>query len=233
MLFKNFFRKDLNLKNRWWHRLLLVLFFVSFAVSLLYATFHTGQPDRYRQVSSLKDRMTNNLTKIGDLVKPGERIGENENRINDDLYYKNGGFLLSQNIYCAKNVTNHVDDFAKSNGASHFKGNDAIIMASSQVSSDEFKHYLTSESGNCIEIANLSDYENKNIIWSGIDKVVERSVFTNSMDVWTLDHTKTNLNRIFNPAYLGILILFGIIMILYYKVLLYIIFGNNKQYENK
>ncbi len=228
----NFFRKDLNLKSKWWHRLLIVLYLGAFILSVIYVTVDNNQVLKYKSLGNLEDRMSTDLKKIRDLVNQGERIGENENRVNDNLYYKNGGFLLDQEIFCATNITDHIDEFANIHKTEHFKGNDALLFASSKVSAEEFKRYLRSEGANCIEIGNVNEYTDRNRVWYGVDKVVQRAIFVDDMNVYEIDKSKNSINRIFNPAYLGIIILYLFILILYYKVILYIVFGNYKKYES-
>lgn len=103
------------------------------------------------------------------------------------------------------------------------------MSATSQVSSEEFKNYLRSEGANCIEIGNVNDFTGRNRVWYGIDKVVQRAVFVDDMNIYTLDESKTNLNRVLNPEYLVIAVVFGLLLVLYYKVILYIIFGSKKE----
>src|SRR3989338_8413038 len=81
--FTNFFRSDLGLKNRWWHRLFLVIFLVSFAWALyamyddLFSTNHPYIP-QWKVVGSVEERVTTEVKQIRDLKNIGERVEEKD-----------------------------------------------------------------------------------------------------------------------------------------------------------
>jgi hypothetical protein len=106
----NFFRKDLNLKDKWWHRLLSIVFIFSFVISVAYNLITYSVSDmfrgdvgiqKWRNVESLSARITSEIKPISALVKTGEKIGENDRTyvLNDqpDAYYK--GVL--NDVYCS------------------------------------------------------------------------------------------------------------------------------------
>lgn len=79
----NFFRKDLNLSGRWWHRLLLVIFVISF-IWAFYAMyndlFHTNHPyiPQWKVVNSINERLTPAVKQIRELKMSNERVEERD-----------------------------------------------------------------------------------------------------------------------------------------------------------
>lgn len=76
---KNFFRKDLNLEKKWWHRLLRVAWILSIIVILffcglyIYEWYSEAEYNTHKvYVWTLHDRATDEIEDINDLLRPLE-----------------------------------------------------------------------------------------------------------------------------------------------------------------
>ena len=85
----NFFRKDLNLKDKWWHRLFIICYIVAIipVIGLLINSedFKILDYPQWKMVNTFGDRIDSNLNSVANLVKSGERMEE----INSSSYSLN------------------------------------------------------------------------------------------------------------------------------------------------
>ena len=225
----NFFRKDLNLKNCWWHRFLFVAFVITFITAIgfsIYSMLDDAQLPKYTKVGMLSDRMGSEISLIGDLVKPEEKIAVYEHNLygtynGESLYSGNGGWLLKQEYYCSKNIIDQVEEISAKTGVNYYKGNFDLIPLS------DFKNYLAQNNANCIEVLDLDSVEH----FGNVKKALDWGLEANNMAVWRESLIKSIfavLQTVFFIA-LG----FSILLVLYYKVFLYIVFGRKKTDDNK
>lgn len=211
--FSNFFRPDLNLKKRWWHRLLFVVFTVSF-VYALYTVWDTPLP-KYGVVDSLQNRMTTELQLLPNLITSDEKIGQYENNLHGEWYEKNEGWALRQpDVYCSRNIAQHIEEISTKTGISLYKGNEAAEL----LTLENFKNYLTSQRANCVYATSL-DNNTKVIGWAWF--------VGDDLEVWK-ESTFASAIYILKES-LFIIPFFLVIIVLYYKVFLYIVFGNKKE----
>lgn len=211
----NFFRGDLKLKEKWWHRLAVVVFFVAFIIALI-ATFDSYQI-RYKNKGLLTDRMDTTLRPLNSLVQKNERIDVYENNVRNDRWYQsNGGYLLKElEIYCAEDINNHIEEISKKTGISYFKGNGGKELVSLEV----FKNYLISNNASCVDIFYLQPLESKVIGW-GLEVGPD-------MKIWEISVAKSIGYLVLKI--ISVILAFGLIAVFYYKGFLYIVFGNNKK----
>ncbi|PIV47042.1 hypothetical protein COS21_02070 [bacterium (Candidatus Gribaldobacteria) CG02_land_8_20_14_3_00_41_15] len=214
----NFFRKDLNLKNRWWHRLLFVAFVVAFVAvvwGVIADTLNSAQLPKYTKVGILSDRVDAEIRLIGNLVQPGERIGVYEGNVYGNSYNQNGGWLLRQEYYCSKNISSKVEEISAKTEINYYKGNLDLVSLS------DFKNYLAQNSALCVQVLGLDNPER----YGNVKKALSWGLEADDMAVWAPSTVKSVfavLQSVFFIA-LGFLV----ILILYYKVFLYIVFGKN------
>ncbi|HEV7702293.1 MAG TPA: hypothetical protein VGO63_02535 [Candidatus Paceibacterota bacterium] len=220
----NFFRKDLNLKSRWWHRFLSVIFIVAFIAVVgfsISSMFGDYQLPKYTKVGMLSDRMNSEIRLIGSLVTPEEKIAMYEHNLYESnngssLYDKNGGWLLKQEYYCSKNVSTHIEEISAKTGVNYYKGNTGLV------SLDDFKKYLIQNNAGCVEVLDLDSV----VHFGNVKKALSWGLEADDMAVWQESMAKSIfavLQTVFFEA-LGFLI----ILVLYYKVFLYIAFGSRK-----
>lgn len=208
-----FFRPELKLNDRWWHRLLLILFVCSFLYAL-YSVWNTPLP-KFKDVGYLRDRMSANLQLLPDLINSGEKIGEYENNLHGDWYDKNEGWALAQpDVYCSKNITNHIEEISKKTKVASYKGNGPTEL----LALDAFKNYLNNQKADCVYLTSIDD-STKVIGWAWF--------IGDDMKVWN-ESTFASAVYILKGSLITTLP-FLLIIILYYKVLLYIVFGNIKE----
>lgn len=227
MNLKRFFREDLKLTNRWWHRLFFIIFiiaFISTAVSVISSMVSDNQLPKYRKVGMLSDRMTNNMQLIGNLVKPNEKIGVYESNLygsylGKNFYDGNGGWLLKQEYYCANNISDHVEEISQITGVKNYKGNSELV------SLDEFRSYLAKQNAECIENLKLDKVN----FLGNIRNTLSWGLEADDMAVWQMSVLKT-IFAVLLPI-LFTAMGFVLLLVVYYKVFLFIVFGkyqNNK-----
>lgn len=211
----NFFRKDLNLNSRWWHRFLLVAFVVAFIVVAWTSVINTQWP-RYTKVELLSDRVDNAVRLIGDLIKSEERIGVHEPNVYGSLYSQNGGWLLRQEYYCSKNISSKVEEISARTGVNFYKGNLDLVSLS------EFKSYLVQNDAMCISVSDLDNPE----LYGRAQKALSWGLFANDMAIWTPSTIKSVFWIL--QSVLWVVLGFAVLLIIYYQVFLYIVFGKRK-----
>ena len=211
--FQNFFRKDLKLNSRWWHRLFLVIFAASFLYAL-YSVWNTPLP-KYGVVESLQNRMTTEIKLLPELITSTEKIGQYENNLHGDWYDKNEGWALRQpDIYCSRNIAQHIDEVSAKTGISLYKGNGATEL----LPLADFKNYLTSQRASCVYATSIDDDT----------KVIGYAWFIgNDLQVWR-ESTFASAFYILKES-LFIIPFFLVVIVLYYKIFLYVIFGKKKE----
>ncbi len=122
----------------------------------------------YVKIGMLSDRMDSEIRLIGDLVKPGEKIAMYEHNLTgaegESLYDKNGGWLLKQEYYCSKNISNKVEEISKKTGVAYYKGNLNLV------SLEDFKSYLSQNNANCVQVLDLQrSGETKKVLSWGLE----------------------------------------------------------------
>lgn len=211
----NFFRRDLNLSGRWWHRLLFVIFIIAFIVSAWASMVNTQWP-RYSKVGMLSDRVDNQIRLIGSLVQLEERIGVNEGNVYGSDYSHNGGWLLLQEYYCSKNVASNVDEITAKTGVNFYKGNLDLVPL------NDFKDYLAQNNAICVQVLDHDNVQR----YGNAKKALSYGFEAEDMAVWQPSTVKF-LFSVFQSV-LWVVIGFAILIVIYYKVFLYIVFGSRK-----
>lgn len=211
----NFFRKDLNLKGRWWHRLLFVVFVVAFIASAWASVANTQWP-KYTKVGMLSDRTDNQIRLIGSLVQSEEKIGVYEGNVYGTDYSHNGGWLLLQEYYCSKDVASKVEEISAKTGINSYKGNLDLVSQS------EFKNYLSQNNAICVQVLDLDNAQR----YGSVKKALSYGFEADDMAVWQPSTAKSIFGAI--QSVFWVILGFAVLLVIYYKVFLYIIFGNKK-----
>jgi len=233
----NFFRKDLNLKNRWWHRFLFVVFIFSIVLYTiynlaLYSTsdmFRGGKAQQWEKVETLNDRLTSELNTINTLIKPGEKIAE-DNRtyvLNDkiDEYYKH---VLSD-VYCSTKLVNNIEKIK--NGT---KIQNLFIRnkyGKNNVPLKDFTEYIKQNNIYCLSKDAYTKYGYNKQITGKLSFLEPDSTYQNNWSFYKKSTSKTVVY--FLEMILSVLafssIIFVTIIIIYYKIILFIIYGNKNK----
>ena len=220
----NFFRKDLNLKGRWWHRLFFVVFVVAFiwiGLATISSMLDDAQLPKYTKVEMLSDRMDLEIRLIGSLVKPEEKIAVYEHNLygeynGEKLYDGNGGWLVKQEYYCSKNVSDQVEKIAAKTGVNFYKGNTGLVSLA------DFRNYLSQNKAECVRVLDLDSVEH----FGNVKKALSWVFYPDGMAVWQ----ESLIKSVFAVAQTLFFVASGflILLVLYYKVFLYIVFGGKK-----
>lgn len=230
-----FFRKDLNLQDKWWHRLLSIIFILSFILFISFNIvdfsthdiFRGGQVNQWKKVSSLSDRITSDIKPISALLKTSEKIGDNNRTyvLNDepDEYYR----IILNDVYCS---TELVDDYKEIESSRNI--GELYIMENNyrkKITSEVFSNYIRQNEIKCLIVDAYSSPNNKSLSFLQPDRSYQ--------DNWTFYQKSTTKTLLYFlemiPIVLGIsLIIFLGIIIIYYKVVLYVIFGNKRITKN-
>ncbi|MFH1858970.1 MAG: hypothetical protein ABIJ80_01760 [Patescibacteria group bacterium] len=228
----NFFRKDLNLKGRWWHRFLSIAFIFSFILLVGYNIidfsvhdmFRGGQVQQWNKVGTLSERITSEIKPISSFLKVGEKIGENDRTyvLNDqpDEYYKG---VLSD-VYCSTELSSNYEKVKISRNI------DELYIRSlygrNKVSVEAFSNYIKQNGIKCL-IADAYTYsDNTRITFLEPNKSYQ--------DNWSFFEKSTAKTVLYFfemiPIILGIsFIVFAVVLAVYYKIILYIIFGSRNK----
>lgn len=215
----NFFRKDLNLGSRWWHRLFLVLFFICFSSALymmssdLFSDNHPYVP-QWRIVDSVEERLTPEVKQIRDLKKIGEQVEEK-----DRSYALNSGDdSLYDDFYCSTNLENKISEIQSKSGITN------LYLNRKNVSIESFENYVRGNNIKCLIPDAYTSADNTKLRF--LEPLAPNSIYGKDL----VFYEKSNLLTAFYILKMLLLVIavFTGIAIAYYKVFLYIIFGKKK-----
>lgn len=230
----NFFRKDLNLGGRWWHRLFLVIFFASFILALytIYDYFDSLIIPQYEIVNSVNDRITTEVNQIRELKKPNEIV--------EELYDRPGASYhlnvptdksLYDDIYCSNDLESKVTDVQNKSGISTLYIRD--VYGRNDVPIETFTDYIKKNNIKCL-LPNAYTRYDVNRQEDGklrfLEPIGSDSLFSKDL----VFYKKSDFLTVLYVLKISLLVIAGFIttVVLYYKVLLYVIFGSKKN-DNK
>lgn len=223
---QNFFRKDLNLGGRWWHRLFLVIFFVCFAWALymmssdLFADNHPYIP-QWKIVGSVDERITAEVKQIRDLKKFGERVEErdrsyalNSSGDNESLYV---------DFYCSNELENKIAEVQSRSGINTLYIRD--IYNRNNVPIETFTNYVRDNDIKCLVPDAYTYSENTRVRF--LEPLGKNSLYGKDL----VFYEKSNFLTAFYvlKMFLLVIAIFAGIAIAYYKIFLYVIFGKKKE----
>jgi hypothetical protein len=229
----DFFREDLNLKSKWWHRLLSVLFILILVVSLVsslvaYSSsdmFSGGDVQQWKKVESLYKRISSEILPIRSYIKTGEKIGENDRMyvLNDrpDSYY-NG--ILSD-VYCSTDLSKKFMDVKSSRNIDGLYINMSGTIGREEVSEQTFINFIEANDINCLTVDAYTETDGgkQTFIEPKRSYQEDWSFFEKSASLTALYYVKMTLS-ILAINLISILVT----LVIYYKVILHIIFGSRK-----
>ncbi len=230
----NFFRKDLNLRNHWWHRLFSVVFICAFILAVLASivsfsesdVFRGGAVQQWEISNTIPERVTSEPKPIITLLKADEKIGENDRTyvLNDtpDDYYRS----IINDVYCASNLSANFEKIQRNIGELYI----GPPFNRVKVSKDEFINHINQNNVLCLMIDSYTTYDlvgnaNGKLYFLNADKS-----FHNNWSFYAKSPTKTA--AYFLEMILVVLassaLFFLLAMIVYFKIFLYIVFGSRK-----
>jgi len=211
-----FLRKDLNLKEKWWHRLFKVIFFAGIVVIIYIAIYDSYNNEQYKTVDTLGNRLTSQVNVAKDLLKKDESFGYPRYPIYqlEDMDTK---------TYCSKNIWNNLKEISKISSYDYYgfysREINAYVKTPLESYSEQLKNSdvvcLTKDSSNGIYFLNNLSIE-----------------YNRDTKIYTKDYLLTTLNiLLFLLMYITTYVV--IVFFLYYKIFLYIIYGKkNKTIDN-
>lgn len=221
----NFFRKDLGLGGRWWHRLFLVIFFVLFAWALymmyndLFSANHSYMP-QWKIVGSVDERITEEVKQIQDLKKFGERVEERDrsytlNSSADDSLYAE--------FYCSSELKNKIAEVQSKSGINNLYIRD--IYNRNNVPTETFSNYVREHKIKCLVPDAYTYPENTRVTF--LEPLGPNSLYGKDL----VFYEKSNLLTAFYvlKMFLLVIVIFAGIAVAYYKIFLYVVFGKRKE----
>lgn len=213
-------RKDLELGKRWWHRLISVVFFCSYLfASYYFISWNIEYNQQYSRVSSVSDLFSDNLQTL-------TKINKNTKYVISDKYpphqNKNSwGFELDKdNTYCSNKIEDQeIRDMLKNNteiSQIQFYLRDErghrfdVVYAT-------FLNYLKENNVKCVAIDSFTKYG---------DTIFFLEPFNESYYIYEFSFFWTGV-EVFGSLVLVTLV-FLLLIIFYYKIFLYIIFGGKR-----
>lgn len=209
----NFFRKDLNLGRKWWHRFLIVVFFLGLIISIIKVFTSTLIHPSYvigKQIATLNSRLTSDLVVASNLVKPWE-LAWNSSFL-PDTFWDN----RSSEIYCSREPSKYINDIQKITGVYTLYNTDGVKVSSSKAFADSLKE----SNSLCIIIDNFQNW-NRGLRPRPMDNY---SFYKASF----LENIKYHFSIILSNLS-TILITSLLLLIIYYKIIIYIIYGKSKK----
>lgn len=222
----NFFRKDLNLQDRWWHRFLLVVFCI-FALLVLIARLPKPVP-RWGKVDTFANRMTSQIQSFDALVKPDERIHLINQKVSSRSGEPPSGWaeFLSADTYFSNDLPNRYQEFMRIKNIESLYIVDQSGSGRRKVSSEVFETYIKRKS--------IKGFAKSFTANSRGHKAYFLQVPTwepyQNFDIYKKSRSKTILGYIPVLA-LNVGIFFLVccgVVVVYYQIVLYVIFGSKK-----
>lgn len=209
----NFFRKDLNLGRKWWHRFLVVVFFLGLIISVIKAFTSTLIHPSYligKQVATLNSRLTSDLVVASNLVKPWEIAGNSS--FLPDTFWDN----RSSEIYCSREPSKYINEIQKITGVYTLYNANGIKVSSPKTFSDS----LEESNSFCIIIDNFQNW-NRGLRPRPMN---DYSFYKTSF----VENIKYHFSIILSNLSV-ILIASLLLLIIYYRIIIYIIYGKRKK----
>ena len=173
-----------------------------------------NQFPKYKKIDTFKNRLNEEARLIGEIVNNNEKIAQYEHNLywnykGENLYDKNGGWLVQQKYYCAKNISEHVQEVSKRFWIYTYQADYRKI-----VGLEEFKKYLNEMDAECISL------EGNHFGWW---------LFTDEMNIWKVSYFKTAISLLLTILSISCFAFF--VLIIYYKIIIYIIFWKIKNHQ--
>lgn len=247
---KNFFRKDLNLSAKRWHRLLVVIFFIAFLVLLFIQLKDTLQSDIFWPIYTVqwqvKDRLSSKVVTPKELAQKWEIIGRNYNPVwilgfsfKKDKYqnllsYDQDSFIYGEfdRIFCTDQLESKIDKIMQITNIYEIHQNYPTFLNNgwSQAPRDQINQYIGSKNIKCVCI--------NGVFWEN-NKYLDLELWKDYQEYNFYKKTNTKLLETINKISYFITfsflltIPFLLLIIIYYRVILYVIYWKTKNKPNK
>lgn len=236
-------RDSLELNKKWWHRFLKVLFIVSIISLTIYTI--TLLTDAYPRIVNQWD-FTNTLAgKLnsdnysGKIVKVNQLYNEEEIISDSDIYTKDYFpnlkdkdyllpfspiFLEDVESFCSNKLDKQIKEIANKNDIKLFATTNPTLNTLSN-NIDAFTSYVYNNNIKCVMVDSYS-VENENEITSKYTFL--RPVDIYKYNVYSYENNFIGFILDIVLSIIGLLLYIFIILFIYNKIILYIIYGNKK-----
>lgn len=220
------YRDDLKLNKKWWHRLLSTLFVFSFIFSVsIWVIDYTQSNEflRWEKTESLNDRITKEVKKPKYFLKDGEKLGqsiyglnsyqsESEKKYLDDVYCSSE---LSKNVKNIKDDKNIINLFIRK------------LYGTEEVPLNVFEDYISNNNIKCLVSDSYSSFEKKSLQFNTITFLEPDKSLQDDWSFYEVSVLKTTINFLLALSVVLIFcsLIFSIILLIYYRVIVYIIYG--------
>ena len=170
---KNKFKKDhlimdFILNNRWWIRLLKIIFLFSFALACYNKylfLFYDNSIPQWKEVESVKNRLTSDVKLISEIKENWERVAQkNDSDITNHLNSNDDS--LYANLYGSTELGDKIHEIQKLSGVTDLR------LSGKKVSIDYFSNYIKTNNINILIVDNyfLQTYINQeNFLLNSLD----------------------------------------------------------------
>lgn len=243
-IFTWFLRKDLVLKNKWWHRFLKVLFVLSIISLTIYVfiLLSNGYPrivNEWNFVNSVNGKL--NSSNYSGKIIPIKQLYSDEEIISDSDVYTKGYFpnlkdkelllpyyppIFLEDIesFCSDKLDEQIKEIAGENNIKLFSTTNPTLNTLSN-NLNAFASYLYNNNIKCVMVDSFS-VENDNKETSKYTFL--RPVNTYEYNIYRYENNFMGyiLSIIF--SIIGVFFYIFIVLFIYNKIILYIIYGNKK-----
>ncbi len=217
-MLNNFFRDELNLQKKMWHRALMVLYFSVFFIAMGICGFLTFEDQKYfRRVEPISNYFSSTNKTMNQITS----------NVNNNYYVGNENFfstygdtefdVYKDNVFCSNNIYDDVDLYTKGG----YKAENYMFQDGNgkrvPTSKENLVNLLKEKNIKCLSLDSYTTV-------SG-DKFTFVEPYLNGQKYWFYEYSflGTLGNFAINAFYIFLVALF--ILVFYYKVFIYIIYG--------
>lgn len=226
-------RKDSSLRDKWWHRLFVILYIIS-TFFIFGALVNSGDwkildYPQYKMVNVVGDRIDSNLNTLAALTNPSERVedvGASSHSFKISKSESLFNYEFSNNIYCSTKIQNHVGTIVNNRKIKHF------FSGGKEITFENFVNNIEDNNISCLFVDSYSSILEGKMYFLRTDKdFFYENGFANDLEFYEVSTPKTVLFAVLDLIFILFmtLVISYFISVLYHKIVLYIIFGK----ENK
>ena len=157
---KNKFKKDhlimdFILNNRWWIRLLKIIFLFSFALACYNKylfLFYDNSIPQWKEVESVKNRLTSDVKLISEIKENWERVAQ-KNDSDKTTHLNSNDDSLYANLYGSTELGDKISEIQKLTGVTDLR------LSGKKVSIDYFSNYIKTNNVNILLVDNYFSFD--------------------------------------------------------------------------
>lgn len=237
-------RKDLALKDKWWHRFLKVLFILSVISLVIYAVVFLANSypsivNQWSYVNTVSGKL-NSSDYAGKIVSINELYNDEEIISDSELYtdgyfpnledkelllpYSSPVFVADTESFCSSKLDKQIKEIAMENDIKLFSTTNPTLNTLS-TNIDAFTSYL---SKNYIKCAMIDSYSIENDNGPTSQYTFLRPVDTDKYIIYRYENNFIGFIFAVFISLIGLLVYTFVAIFIYNRIILYIIYGNKK-----